>query len=144
MDNGTFKDKIEAREFLEYARVFGSYYGTLKAHVDKKCHKGQHVLLVIDTQGALKLKEQEYPAVYIFIQPPSIGELRQRLFNRKTEQEQHIEERLKWAEKEIELKKRYDYVIKNDNLHRAYDILRSILIAEEHKIERYYDRNFDE
>lgn len=144
MDNETFEDKIEAGEFLEYAKVFGNYYGTLKAHVDQKCHRGHHVLLVIDTQGALELKEQGYPAVYIFIEPPSIGELRQRLFNRKTEQEQHIEERLKWAEKEMELKKHYDYIVKNDNLHRAYDILRSILIAEEHKTERYHDRRFDE
>ena len=144
MDNETFEDKIEAGEFLEYAKVFGNYYGTLKTHVDQKCHRGHHVLLVIDTQGALELKEQGYPAVYIFIEPPSIGELRQRLFNRKTEQEQHIEERLKWAEKEMELKKHYDYIVKNDNLHRAYDILRSILIAEEHKTERYHDRRFDE
>lgn len=144
MDKATFDEKIEAGEFLEYAEVFGNYYGTLKAHVDQKCAKGQHVLLVIDTQGAMELKEQGYPAVFIFIEPPSMGELRARLFNRKTEGSEHIEERLKWAEKEIELKENYDYIVKNDNLHRAFDILRSILIAEEHKTERYHDRRSDE
>jgi len=144
IDKATFKEKIEAGEFLEYAEVFGNYYGTLRAHVDQKCEKGQHVLLVIDTQGAMELKERGYPAVYIFIEPPSMGELRSRLFHRKTEGGEHIEERLKWAEKEMELKEKYDYIVKNDNLHRAFDILRSILIAEEHKTERYHDRSSDQ
>lgn len=135
-----FEKKIAAGEFLEYAEVFGEYYGTLKSHVEKKLRSGEHVILVIDTQGALKLKESGYPATYIFVQPPSMGELRARLFNRKTEEELAIEERLKWAEHEVEMAKNYDYIITNDNLHRAYEILRSVLVAEEHKTERYDGR----
>ncbi|NGX26771.1 MAG: Guanylate kinase [Chlamydiae bacterium] len=138
-----FTAKIDAGEFLEYAEVFGQYYGTLKFTVEKKLREKEHVILVIDTQGAMLLHEQNYPAVFIFIQPPSMGELRSRLFNRKTEEEEHIEERLKWAEHEIEMAKKYDYIITNDNLHRAYEILRSIFIAEEHKTERYNGRSFD-
>lgn len=136
-----FSAKIQAKEFLEYAEVFGSYYGTLNTHVEKKISAGEHVILVIDTQGAMQLKEKGYPAIFIFVQPPSIGELRSRLFQRNTEEQQHIQERLVWAEHELEMAKNYDYIITNDNIHRAYDILRSILIAEEHKKERYHGRN---
>lgn len=144
MNKTKFESMVKAGEFLEYANVFGHYYGTLSALIDQKCHEGKHVLLVIDTQGALKLKKEGFKAVYIFIEPPSISELRKRLFKRKTEKEKHIEERLAWAEKEINLKGHYDYIVKNDNLHRAYDILRGIIIAEEHKTERYNDRCFNE
>jgi guanylate kinase len=144
LSKATFEEKIRAGELLEYAQVFGHYYGTSKIDVDKHLKAGKHVLLVIDTQGAMELKAKKYPAVYIFIRPPSMGELRARLFQRKTEREHHIEERLSWAEKEMEHAPAYDYIIMNDNLHRAYDILRSILISEEHKTERYHDRHVDE
>ncbi len=139
-----FAKKVEAREFLEHAEVFGNHYGTLKTHVEKKVNQGNHVLLIIDTQGALELQKRKYPAVYLFIQPPSMGELRVRLFNRKTEEKHHIEERLKQAEDELQCAMKYDYLITNDNLHRAFEILRSILISEEHKTERYHDRHNDE
>lgn len=141
MERAEFEEKVKKGDFLEHAEVFGEHYGTLKTHVEKKLHFGQHVLLVIDTQGAMQLKKNSFPAVFIFIRPPSMGELRARLFNRKTEKEEHIEERLEWAEHELELAEEYDYIVINDNLHRAYEILRSILIAEEHKKERYNERN---
>lgn len=138
-----FEQKIKAKEFLEYAEVFGQYYGTLKSDVERALRTGKHILLVIDTQGAMQLKKKKYPATYIFISPPSLGELRSRLFQRKTEGDHHIEERLSWAEKELQNAVQYDYFITNDNLHRAYEILRSILISEEHKTERYHDRFTD-
>jgi guanylate kinase len=140
MTEAQFQEKEKEGQFLEHATVFGQHYGTLKEHVEKKLHQGQHVLLVIDTQGAVQLKKMNYPAVYIFIRPPSMAELRTRLFNRKTEAEEHIEERLAWAEKELEMATHYDYIVTNDNLHSAYEILRSILIAEEHKTKRYHER----
>jgi len=133
MDKKAFESKIENGEFLEYVNVFGNYYGTLKNDVEKELQHGKHVILVIDTQGAVQLKKKGYPAAYIFIRPPSLLELRERLFKRKTEKIEHIEERLSWAQKELEMALQYDYLILNDNLHRAYEILRSILIAEEHK-----------
>jgi len=143
MSVADFEEREKRGEFLEHATVFGHHYGTLKEHVEKKLHQGQHVILVIDTQGAIQLKKLGYRAIYIFIRPPSLAELRSRLFNRKTEQEQHIEERLAWAVHELEMAKHYDYIVTNDNLHRAYEILRSILISEEHKTTRYHDRHSD-
>lgn len=139
-----FEQKIQEGAFLEHAQVFGQYYGTLKEHVDQRLKKGLHVILVIDTQGAALLRKQDYPATFIFIQPPNLAELRTRLFNRKTEHTEHIEERLEFAEHELEQSREYDYIITNDNIHRAYDILRGILIAEEHKTERYHGRNIDQ
>ncbi len=101
MTEAEFEQKEQEGQFLEHATVFGHHYGTLKGHVEKKLEHGQHVILVIDTQGALNLKKMGYPAVYVFIRPPSLAELRTRLFNRNTEQEKHIEERLAWAVHEL-------------------------------------------
>ncbi len=138
-----FNQKKKAGAFLEHADVFNHQYGTLQEDVEKKLESGQHVLLVIDTQGAEQLRKFDYPALSIFIKPPSMGELRARLIKRKTEADEHIEKRLAFAEHELEMASHYDYIITNDNLHHAYEILRSILIAEEHKTERYHDRIFN-
>ncbi len=127
-----FKKKIMEGEFLEYAQVFSHYYGTSKIQVEAEQKRGKHVVLVIDTQGALQLMGT-YPAVFIFIKPPSINELRRRLVARKSDALDAIEQRLSWAEKEMSLANRYDYTIVNQDLDIAYSVLRSILIAEEHK-----------
>ncbi len=128
-----FKQKIAEGEFLEHAKVFDNYYGTSRKFVEEKLSKGKHVVLVIDTQGALQLQGL-IDAVFIFISPPNLEELRARLYRRKTETEEVIEQRLSWAEKEIALSVKYDYHVVNDHLKAAYEVLRSILIAEEHKI----------
>lgn len=127
-----FKQKIKEKEFLEYAEVFHNFYGTSKKFVEGQLEKGKHVILVIDTQGALQLVE-ELEAVFVFISPPSLEELRARLYRRRSETEEVIETRLSWAEKEMALAANYDYHIVNDHLKTAYDALRSILIAEEHR-----------
>lgn len=127
-----FRKKIEEGEFLEYAEVFGNYYGTSRKALEQQLGKGKHVILVIDTQGALQLKKK-LDAVFIFVSPPSLEELRARLFQRRSESEESMEKRLSWAEKEMELLLQYDYHIVNDQLKVAYDALRSILIAEEHR-----------
>lgn len=131
-----FEKKIDASEFLEYAKVFGNYYGTRREEVERLLKQGKHVVLVIDTQGAMQIKDR-VPAVFIFISPPSFEELRRRLFKRKTENEEKIQERLLWAKQEIALAQKYDYHIVNDNLEITYQILRSIFIAEEHKQRLY-------
>lgn len=132
-----FKSKVARHEFLEHVELYGDYYGTSKVWVQEQLSQGKHVILTIDAQGALILqKNDKMKAVYIFIQPPSIEELRKRLKMRKTESLEVIEERLEWAKKEIMQAKHYDYVVVNDVLNRAYDILRSIVIAEEHKIRK--------
>ena len=128
-----FESKIAQGEFLEHARVFGNDYGTSKKFLAQQQNLGKHVILVIDTQGALQLKGI-LDAIFIFIRPPSMEVLRERLLERKSESAQDMEKRLSWAKKEMESGKSYDYQIVNDRLETAYDILRSILIAEEHKI----------
>lgn len=129
-----FKQKIENDEFLEYAKVYEDYYGTSRQWVQEQINTGNHVLLVIDTQGALQVK-QKIKATLIFIQPPSMDVLRERLMKRQTENDKTVKKRLDWANKEIEKKSNYDYLIVNDDLKVAYQVLRSILIAEEHKQE---------
>lgn len=132
LTENAFKAKIAAGDFLEYAQVYNTYYGTSRETVLQLLKQGKRVILTIDTQGALQLKEL-LPAVYIFIKPPSLEVLRKRLESRGTESKAVIEERLNWAHKEIEMARFYDYVLVNDDLDVAYQILRSILIAEDHK-----------
>ncbi|HSX38531.1 MAG TPA: guanylate kinase [Chlamydiales bacterium] len=127
-----FKKMAATGEFYEYAEVFGNYYGTSKKIVEGQLKQGNHVILVIDTQGARILKKILH-AVYIFIRPPNFEELKKRLHGRKSESHESIETRLSWADEEIEASKNYDYVIVNENLTLAYEIFRSIFIAEEHR-----------
>jgi guanylate kinase len=129
-----FKAKIKKREFLEYSEVFGSYYGTSKDFVFQQQEKGNHVILVIDTQGAKKLKK--YNFISIFISPPTIKELQYRLHARKSETEKMIQNRLSFAQKEIDESIKYDYHVINDELDTAYQVIKSILIAEEHKVRK--------
>ena len=128
-----FKNMIAQGEFIEHAHVFGHYYGTSQKAVEEQLQQGKHVALIIDTQGA-KLIKNLLNAVYIFICPPNFEELKKRLHGRKSETNESIETRLSWAEKEMEASKDYDYLIVNENLKLAYEIFRSIFIAEEHRI----------
>lgn len=128
-----FEEKIQAGEFLEHVKLYGDYYGTSRQWVQDQLQKGNHVILTIDTQGALLLKNH-FPAVFIFIFPPSIEELKKRLELRKTETPAEIERRMAVAKKEIESAKFYDYTLINDDLKVAYNTLHSILIAEEHRV----------
>jgi guanylate kinase len=130
-----FADKLKKGDFLEHAKVFGHDYGTAKEFVKTQQAHGKHVVLIIDTQGALQLKGK-IPATFIFISPPSFAELKGRLDKRKTEHPELIEERLAWARHELEMLHHYDYHIVNDHLETAYIALKSIFIAEEHKIRR--------
>lgn len=127
-----FEKMVQDKEFLEHANVFGKHYGTSRQYVEAERKKGNHVILVIDTQGAMQLKGK-VDGIFIFISPPNLEALRSRLLNRKSESESAIEYRLSWAEKEMALADSYDYHIVNEDLKTAYDTLRSIVIAEEHK-----------
>jgi guanylate kinase len=132
VSTAVFEEMVRRGDFLEYAKVFDHYYGTSRHLVEEQKKRGKHVLLVIDTQGAIQLMGS-YDAAFIFITPPDIGELRLRILSRKSEPHATIEQRLSWAEKEISLSSRYDYCIVNQDLRIAYQVLRSIVIAEEHK-----------
>lgn len=132
LSKAQFEEKIEEGEFLEYAKVFGHYYGTSHKWVQDCQAKGKHVVLVIDTQGALQL-QGKVDAAFIFIKPPSLDALHERLAKRKADSDEAMRERLSWAEKEMALAEKYDYQIVNDRLEKAYDVLKAILIAEEHR-----------
>lgn len=136
LNKAAFKTKIDQGDFLEHARVFNDDYGTSHAFVKSQQAQGKHIVLVIDTQGALQLKKKLKDAIFIFISPPSLDELKERLNKRKTETPQLIEERLAWARHELEMVHHYDYHIINDHLETAYNVLKSIFIAEEHKVRR--------
>jgi len=128
-----FEKKIKEDDFLEYAKVFDHYYGTSKTFVEKKLNEKKHVILVIDTQGAMKLKNK-IECTYIFISPPTIDTLKERMKKRADIDDKEIEKRLSWANEEMKQIKNYDYNITNIDLDKSYEELRSIIIAEEHKV----------
>lgn len=133
ISDAEFQAKITAGEFLEHVKLYNTSYGTSRLWVERELSLGRHVVLVIDTQGGLKLKKQGV-GTCIFIQPPSLEALRARLVKRNTETAEVIAKRLAWANKEIEDAAFYDYKIVNDDLDTAYQVLRSILIAEVHRV----------
>lgn len=118
--------------FIEHTIVFDHWYGTLKSEVLPQLDKGKNVILVLDTEGALKIKEL-YPAILIFVHPPSVAALEQRLENRLPEKDFEKGKRLEAVNREQAKAVRYDYQITNDALEVCYQILRSIIIAENHK-----------
>ncbi len=111
-----FKKKIKAKEFLEWAKVYSHYYGTLKKPIADNLAKGVSVLLDIDMQGALQVKAKFPQAVLIFILPPSLEELRQRLIRRKRDSLATIARRMKQIEEEMKYIPQYDQVIVNKDL----------------------------
>jgi len=122
-----FKEDIAENLFLEYAHVHADFYGTLKADVVRELDAGKNVLLEIDVQGALQVREKMPEAILIFIAPPSLEILEKRLRDRHTETEENLKLRLSNAKKELELKNKYDYVIVNDNLETASNELRDLI-----------------
>lgn len=128
-----FQKMVKEGDFLEHVDLFGYQYGTSKKWVEEHLNQGYNVVLVIDTQGAALLKGK-VDAVTIFLSPPSLEELEKRLVNRKTDNPEVIQRRLARAVEEMAQKYAYDYSIVNDDLEVAYQVFRSILIAEEHKI----------
>ena len=129
-----FTENISKNNFLEYATVFDNYYGTPKDIVLKKLDKGRNVILDIDVQGGLQVREAMPEAVLIFLLPPSLAELRRRLENRGTETPEKIEKRLSKAVDEIKFIGEYDYLVINNDLETAVDNVRSIMKAEASRI----------
>lgn len=134
MDEPEFRAKQSRGEFLEYAEVFGSLYGTEIRELKRASSTGKNLLLIIDTQGALQVKKKLPKSVLIFISPPNKEELQNRLQNRNTETKHTLNRRLEDFEKEMSEMRHYDYHIVNDDLQETLLILKSIIIAEEHKI----------
>lgn len=131
-----FKKEIEKDSFLEYAEVHGNYYGTLKKVVEKDLDDGYDVILEIDIQGALNIKAKKTDGIFIFIMPPSMRELKNRLVNRGTETKEKLIERFKNAYKEVNEMSKYNYVVINDELDLAVKKVEAILIAERCRVDR--------
>ena len=136
-DISTFQKKIEEGFFLEYALVHGNYYGTSKSFVDDCLFEEKIVIFDIDVQGVELIKNKGYDVVTIFILPPNQEVLRQRLMNRGTDSLDVIKQRLENAKKEIDYIQNYDYLVINDDLNRAIELVNSILIGEKNRINRY-------
>lgn len=116
-----FKKRVQHNEFMEWEEVYtGCYYGTLKSEVERLWAMGKNVIFDIDVAGGLRLKQQ-YPeqTLAVFVEPPSLVALEERLRNRKTETEEKIQMRLNKAEQEMATAHQFDVIIKNDNLQQA-------------------------
>ena len=134
-----FENKIAKGDFLEYAEVHGNYYGTPKDMVEKSLKAGEDIILEIDIQGALKVKETMPEGIFIFIMPPSMRELRDRLVKRNTETKEKIIERFRNAYKEINEVTKYNYIVINDEIDVAVEKVKSIILAEKCRVDRIED-----
>lgn len=129
-----FQNKIEKNEFIEYAKVHGNYYGTPKSYVQERIKEGDIVILEIDVQGALQVKENYPGAVYIFLLPPDLKELRNRIEKRATEDEDTINLRMNNAKEELSFIDKYDYAVINDEIEKTVSKIESIIEAEKLKV----------
>ncbi len=136
LEKEDFEEKINNNYFLEYAEYANNYYGTPKEKIVEKLEKGIDVILVIEIQGAKKIKELVPEALFIFIMPPSEKTLLSRLKNRQTEDKEKIIERFNIAYKEINEVTKYNYVVVNDKLDEAVDKVESIIKAEKCRVDR--------
>ena len=128
-----FKNWIAEGKFLEYAEVYGNFYGTPLHKIEERLNRGEDVLLEIDTQGALKVMEKFSDGVYIFLLPPSLEELRRRIEGRGTESPEVLERRFNAAKNEIALAGKYTYNVMNDLVENAVDNIKKIVAVEKLK-----------
>lgn len=131
-----FSEMIEKNEFLEWAEFCGNFYGTPRFHVESILKRNKTILLEIEIQGAKQVKEQFPEGVFIFIVPPSLKALSERLHGRGTETEEIIQRRLSKAVQELDNIIDYDYVVENDEVNVAVEKLKSIIIAENCNVKR--------
>lgn len=135
-----FEEKINNGEMLEYAQVhYNDYYGTPKSHIKEKLDQGIDVILEIDIQGAIQIKEKVSEAIFIFILAPSMEEIRNRLIKRGFENNEQMIERFKTAYREINELTKYNYVVVNDDLDEAVKKVESIIISEKCRVDRIED-----
>lgn len=131
-----FQRMIENDEFLEYAEVYGNYYGTPRSEVERKLSEGTDVILEIDIQGALNVQENTTEGIFIFILPPSMNELRNRIIGRASETPESLLTRFKSAYNEINYVNKYNYAITNHTVKQAYEDLKCIVRAERCRVTR--------
>ena len=135
-----FKTWIAEEKFLEFAEVYGNFYGTPLNKINERLNRGEDILLEIDVQGALNVKKKCPEGVYIFLLPPSLEELKSRIEGRGTETPESLSRRLKNAVAEIKIGLNYDYVVVNDTIDNAAAQIKAILTAERLKVARNADK----
>lgn len=135
-----FKKKISEGKMLEYAEFVNNYYGTPLDKINEQLESGKEVVLEIEVQGAMQVKEKMKDAIFIFIAPPSMASLYERLTSRGTETEEIIRERCEKAKREVGLANMYDYIVVNDEVKNAADKIIAIIRAEHAKTKRTIDK----
>ncbi|MGE7020503.1 guanylate kinase [Solibacillus cecembensis] len=135
-----FEQLITQGGLLEHAEFVSNYYGTPLAYVKETLEAGRDVFLEIEVQGAAQIREKAPDALFIFLAPPSISELEQRLVGRGTETEEVIARRIATAREEVEMMSLYDYVVENDQVQNACDKINAIIVAEHCRRERVEKR----
>jgi guanylate kinase len=135
-----FEALIEQGKLLEYAEFVGNYYGTPVDYVRETINNGRDVFLEIEVQGAQQVRDKFPEGLFIFLAPPSLSELQNRLVTRGTETNEVIQGRLNTARKEIEMMNLYDYIVENDRIENAVEKINSIVQAEHCKRERVQQR----
>jgi len=146
IEGKVFQDMVVRNEFIEYAHVYGNWYGTPRKSLVDKMEQGIDVLLEIDVQGALQIKKKFEDAVYIFILPPSMDTLRTRLQSRASDSQEEILRRLQKVKEEVWSLREYYYIVRNDDLTQSLHELQSIFLAERLKTKRldmnWLEQNF--
>ncbi|HSQ89652.1 guanylate kinase [Romboutsia sp.] len=137
LEKEKFQDMIEKGEFLEYAQIYDNFYGTPKAAIIECLENGQDVILEIEMQGARQIKEVYPEGVFIFVLPPSLEELKNRIVGRGTETKEEIEKRFSCAFEEINQIVNYDYFVVNSNINKSVKEVESIILSEKNKVTRY-------
>jgi len=132
-----FKEKIKRKELVEWAEVYGNYYGTSKKIVEKTQKEGKVLLLVLDIQGGIAIKRKYAESVLIFILPPNMKELERRLKRRATDKGMELKKRMGNVFKEVSFLPHYDYVVVNKNLKDTVRIVDQIIKAEKYKSKRF-------
>lgn len=132
------KEMIAKDQLLEYAEVYGNYYGTPRQYVMDLLNAGKDVLLEIDIQGALQIKKRFPEGVFVFIVPPSLDELSARIYKRGTDSEAVIQRRMASAASELTYAAEYDYIIVNDIAEKAANKILTIMDAERYRVARTY------
>lgn len=133
---GEFEELIRQGQLIEYAQYVGNYYGTPRTYVDEQLDSGKDVILEIEIQGALNVKEKLPGTLLLFVTPPSARELKKRLETRGTETEKSIRDRLDRAKEEAEGVSGYDYLLVNDDLEACVDLMHQVIQSEHHRIRR--------
>lgn len=133
-----FEAMVAQNQLLEWAQVYDNYYGTPRQWVENKLANGEDVLLEIDIQGALQVKEKFPQCILIFVVPPSLNELQARLIGRGTDRSEVIAKRLNCVAGELQEIPKYDFIVVNDNLEQAIEQVQAIIVAEKCR-PRYFD-----